>query len=99
MHSITAVVLGPTTVNVVAEAVGSVTGGSVTTGVVTGTSVVVGATDPLVVAAAARTLSVKDADVVERTSVADTLTVGSRVSVLRGNDEVVALSDDGKEQM
>lgn len=98
MHSITAVVLGPTTVNGVAEALGSVTGGSVTTEVVVASRVVAGTADAVVVAAAAKAPPVKDA-VVERTSVATTLVVGSRVSVLKGNDEVVASSEDGKEQM
>jgi len=97
MHSITAVVLGPTTVNGVAEALGSVTGGSVTTEVAVASGVVAGTTD-VVVAAAAKAPSVKDA-VVERTSVATTLAVDSRVSVLKGNDEVVASPEDGKEQM
>lgn len=93
IHSITTVVLGPTTVNGVADAVGNETGGSVTMGEVIDAKLV-GTTDPLVVvASAANPLSVKDANVVERTSV-----VGTAVPVLKGSDEVVASSEDGKEQ-
>jgi hypothetical protein len=94
MHWITAVVLGPTTVNSVGVGAGNEVGGGVVsvTGVMTD-----GPTLRLVVASLVE-VSTSSVTVVFGTMLVTTL-VNEIVSVVAGLDEVVVPLEDGKEQM